>query len=66
MNSGPYCDLQSRHRLERDCDKINDDQNNDEPADDQTGPVADRAMLQDLIQAPPHIRRTAPSMSWHS
>jgi hypothetical protein len=58
--------LESRHRLQSDRDKINNDENDDESTDDQPGPVADRAMLQDFIQAAPQIRHGAPNISWHS
>ena len=60
----PILRLQRRHRLERHRDEIRDDQNDDEPAHDQTGAVSDRAVLQDLVQAAPEI--SAPDMSRHS
>jgi hypothetical protein len=58
--------LQRWHRIKRHGDEIRDDKNDDEPADDQTRAVPDRAVLQDLIQAAPEISATAPDVSRHS
>src|SRR3974390_1742042 len=55
-----------RHRFERDRDQVDDDQGDDQPADDQAGAVPDRAMLQDLIKAPPELPDRAPRLCGHA
>jgi hypothetical protein len=45
--------LQRRHRIERHRDEVGDDQKDDEAPDEETRPVPDRAMLQDLIKPAP-------------
>ena len=49
----PILRLQRRHRIERHGDEVGDDQKDDQAADDESGAVPDRAVLQDLIEPAP-------------
>ncbi len=59
----PVARLELRHRFQGDCEEIDDDEENDQPADESTGSVADRAVLQDLIKPAAKRRGSAPTMS---
>ena len=56
---------QLRHRFERDRHEIDHDEQNEQAVEEDTGLVADRALLEDLVDAPPEMFRRARLPSQH-
>jgi hypothetical protein len=62
----PIVRLQRRHRIERHGDEVGDDEQDDQAADDESGAITDRAVLQDFIKPAPCIDAGTPDTSLHS
>ena len=48
-----------RHRFQRDRDQIDQDERDQQPVDDDAHAAAHRALLEDQIEAPPHLFKLA-------